>query len=152
MEWVALVFSGFVATILAIAFFWIARAFHLTSFSPTILLGCLLIPDPRRPVTETAGFVILLLTGSTLGAVLFRTIVDTIGLPDWAGGVVAGGVMGILASLVIPVIGMNTAYVRAGSIPPPGRFGTGWGRATPVVILVGSVVYGAVFAAIHAGF
>lgn len=152
MEWVALGFSGFVATILALVFFWLARSFHWTTFSPTILLGCLVLPDARRPLTETAGFLLLLLGGSTVGAVLFRTILEGASLRGWLGGVAVGGVMGILISVVSPLVGMNTACVRAGSIPPPGPFGIAWGRATPAVILMGSVVYGVSFAAIHAGF
>lgn len=152
MEWVALVFSGFVATTIAAAFFRLARSFHLTTFSPTILLGCVLLPDPRRPHTEALGFVLLLLAGSTVGAVLFRTVLDAIGRGDWVGGVATGAVMGLLISIAAPWIGMISACVKAGSIPPPGRLATGWGRATPGIILVGSMLYGGIFAATHAGF
>lgn len=152
MESVALVFSGLVATLLAIFFFQITRSFHWTTFSPTILLGCIVLRDPRHPLGETIGYLLLLAVGSSVGAVAIRALHGLLGVPGWLGGVAAGGVMGILIAIGAPVLGMNTACVKEGSIPLPGRLGTGWGRATPVVILVGCVVYGAAFAAIHAGF
>jgi hypothetical protein len=152
MEWVALVFSGFVATIMAAAFFRLARSFHITTFSPTILLGCVVLPDPRRPHTDALGFVFLLLAGSSLGALIFRILLDSIGRADWVGGVVVGGVMGLLISLAAPLFGTISACVKAGLIPAPGRLGTGWGKATPGIILAGSMLYGGIFAAIHAGF
>lgn len=152
MELVALGFSGLVASLLAILFFRIARSFHWTTFSPTILLGCLVFRDVRHPLAETIGYLSLLAGGSSVGALLIRLLHSLVGVPGWLGGVGAGGVMGLFISVLTPVLGMNTACVKDGSIPPPGSFGMGWGKATPVLIVVGCMLYGGAFAAIHAGF
>ena len=148
----ALVFSGFVASLLTIFFFQITRSFRWTSFSPTILLGCLVVRDPRHPFAETIGYLLLLVGGSSVGALLLRYLQGVLGVSGWPGGVVAGGVMGLFLSAATPVLGMNTACSKGGALPPPGYFGVGWGKATPVVISVGCALYGAALAAIHAGF
>src|SRR5690606_24722768 len=139
-------------TLLAISFFHLARSFHWTAFTPTILLGCAVFRDARHPLAETVGYLLLLAGGSTVGALGFRYLHTLLGIPGSLGGVAAGGLTGRVVAVVLPVLGMNSACVRAGSIPPPGPLGVGWGKATPVVILVGCVVYGAAFAAILAGF
>jgi hypothetical protein len=50
------------------------------------------------------------------------------------------------------MIGTVSACVRTGRIPPPGPFGIGWGKPTPGIIFAGHMLYGAVVAAILAGF
>ncbi len=65
MDWFAIVWSGFVASTLAAAFYWAVRSFGLTQFSPSVQLGCFFTRDPFRPLTETIGFFLLFLLGST---------------------------------------------------------------------------------------
>jgi hypothetical protein len=152
MGWIAPVWSGLVATLAALAFFWVARSLEWTRFSPTIQAGCLIVPDPRRPITETVGFVLLLVIGSTLLPLVFQIPLGVWGGPMWIGGVVVGGFAGLATAGMLPGLGMISACVRSGVVPPPGPFGIGWGRPTPAVILVGAMIYGAVLATVLAGF
>lgn len=152
MNWVALSWSGFIATAMAAAFFWVGRSFNLTRLSPPLDLGCLVIPDPKRPITETVGFFLIFLLGSTLGPLAFAAVLQLWGGPAWIGGLVIGGFAGLLLAAALPVYGTISACVRRGSIPPPGPFGIDWGRATPGIIFAGIMIYGAVFAAVYSSF
>ena len=152
MEWIAIVWSGFVATTLGVAFFWVARSFDWTRFSPPVELGCLIIHDPRRPITETIGFLLIFLIGSTAVPALFAAILTRWTGPAWAGGLILGGFWGFAFAAALPLYGTISACVRSGAVPAPGPFGIRWGRPTPGIIFAGHMLYGATFAAVHAGF
>jgi hypothetical protein len=152
MNWFAIIWSGFVATTLALAVFWVGRSFQWTSFSPTVQMGCIVLPDPRRPLTETIGFVIIYLIGSTLAPALLTALLGLWSGPAWIGGLLVGGVLGIAVAAALPIAGMISACIRLGYIQPPGKFGLEWGKPTPAIIILGHMVYGTVAAAIHAGF
>lgn len=152
MQWIAIVWSGFVATTIAAAFFWVARSLGWTRFSPPVQLGCLLIPDPRRPITETVGFAILFVLGSTAVPALYGAILVAWNGPAWIGGLILGGFAGLAVAAALPLYGTISACVRSGAIPLPGPFGIGWGRPTPGIIFAGHMIYGAIFAAVYAGF
>lgn len=152
MEWIAIVWSGLVATTFATAFFWIGRSFEWTRFSPPIDVGCLIISDPKRPITETLGFFLIFLIGSTAVPALYGAILDYWTGPAWIGGLILGGFWGLGVAAALPLYGTISACVRSGAIPAPGPFGIEWGRATPGIIFAGHMLYGAIFAAVHAGF
>jgi hypothetical protein len=57
-------------------------------------------------------------------------------------GALLGLAQGVLAVLVLPVLGMLNRNVRAGDEPRPGQFGRAYGSLTPVALLVASVVFG----------
>jgi hypothetical protein len=152
MDWVAIPWSGFVATILALAFFWIGRSLQWTGFSPAVHLGCLFVGDPRRPITETIGFVLLLAVGSTIVPALFRAFLSSWSGPAWIGGLILGGVLGVAVAAALPLFGMISACIRTGLVPPPGPFGIGWGRPTPAIIFAGHMLYGAIVATVLDGF
>jgi hypothetical protein len=152
MNWIAIVWSGVVATTLTSAFFWACRSFDWTSFNPSVQLGCLVTRDPRRPITETIGFLIAFAVGSTLGPALFRAVIGFWGGPAWIGGLILGGVLGLGLAAALPLFGTISACIRNGMMPAPGLFGIDWGRPTPGIIFVGHMMYGAVVAAILAAF
>jgi len=152
MNWVAIVWSGFIGTTLALAVFWLGRSFHWTSFSPTVQIGCVLLPDPRRPLTEPVGFLLTYLIGSTLGPALLVALLEVWSGPAWLGGLALGALLGLAAAAALPIAGMISACIRLGYVPAPGPFGLEWGRPTPAIVILGHMVYGAVVAAIYVGF
>ena len=131
-------------------FFWLARAIRLSRYSPGELLGGVFFADPRHPGAETAGFLLMVLLGSTLLPVVYAVVLRALGAVTWWSGLILGGVHGLLAAAALPLIGMISASVRAGRIPGPGPFGSDWGAATPVVLVIGHILYGALFGAILA--
>lgn len=152
LDWSALVWAGFVATTLSASLFWICRMLDLTTFSPTAQLGCLFFDDPRTPLSDSLGFVLLYLVGSLLLPRIYLEILPGFGKAGWETGALLGGVQGALMVAFLPLLGTISACVRRGKMPPPGRFGLEWGRATPLVILTGHVLYGGLLAALLRAF
>lgn len=152
MTWVAIVASGFVATVFSSAFFWIGYSLRLTEFSPSVLLGCWITGNPRKPITETVGFLVLLVAGTTLVPILYRALLETWSGPAWIGGLTFGGFLGVITAAALPLYGRTSACVKSRMLPAPGPFGIEWGRATPGIIFAGQMIYGSVVAAMLAGF
>lgn len=143
-SWTALVFAGFVATVLSACVFWVFRTFELTRFSPTSQLGCLFFREPNVPLTETTGFLLFLALGISLVPALYAWIMGVLGGAGWGTGLLAGLLHGAAAAAALPLLERVSECVKQGRLPPPGRFGLGWGRATPLVVVAGHMAYGAV--------
>jgi hypothetical protein len=148
MPWFSIAWAGFVSVILAAALFWIFRALRLTEFSPSIQLGCLFLRDPGHPATETTGFLLLILLGSSVVPLVYQRVFDLLGGPGWVIGLGVGAVHGLLAAALLPPFGTISACIRAGAIPAPGPMGTKWGWLTPFAMVLGHGLYGAVCGAI----
>ncbi|MBW3628535.1 MAG: hypothetical protein KY464_04480 [Gemmatimonadetes bacterium] len=144
----AIVWAGFVSVILAAAVFWAFRALRLTEFSPSIHLGCLFLRNPGHPATETTGFLLLVVLGSSIIPIVYERIFGLLGGPSWAVGLGLGAIHGLVASALLPAFGTISACIRAGAIPAPGAMGTKWGWLTPFAMVVGHGLYGAVCGAI----
>jgi hypothetical protein len=143
-SWIAIVWAGFVATVLSACVFWLFRSLNLTEFSPTTQLGCLFFREPDVPLTETAGFLLFFALGVTVVPLLYAGVFATSGGPGWGPGVLAGTVHGMAAAAALPLLERVSACVREGRVPPPGRFGMSWGRLTPLAVVAGHAAYGAV--------
>jgi len=140
--------AGFAASALTAALFAIARGYRLTVFSPATQLGCLMLDDPRLPMAETLGLAAHLVLGSTLLPAVYALLFPLLGGPGWGTGLLLGLLHGGAVVAALPrVSGLNRA-VGAGRLPPPGRWGIGWGRHTAVVIVAAGMLYGAVTGAI----
>lgn len=148
----AVVWAGFVATILSACVFWLFRSFEWTRFSPTTQLGCLFFREPNVPVTETVGFLLFLLLGVTLLPALFTGLMSVMGGAGWVPGTVAGLLLGGAAAAALPLLERVSGCIKQGRLPPPGRFGLQWGRATPWAVVAGYVAYGAVLGGVLAAF
>jgi hypothetical protein len=152
ITWSAILWAGFVATTFAAACFWVFRTFAWTQFSPSSQLGCLFFGNPRLPLTESVGLVLLFVLGSTVAAWLYAALLREMGGPTLGRGALLGFVHGALVVAALPLLGTISACVRAGLLPPPGLLGLGWGRGTPAGVVAGHVVYGAAVGAILAAF
>jgi hypothetical protein len=143
-----MVWAGFIAGVLAAGVFWLFRTLALTRFSATGQLGCLFFDDPRLPMTETLGFGLFVALHATLVAALYAAVLRALGGPGWGTGVAVGGVQGLVVAGALPWLANASRCVRMGRMPPPGRLGLDWGKATPVAIIAGFAVYGGVFGAV----
>lgn len=152
IPWSAILWAGFVATTLAVACFWVFRTFAWTELNPATQLGCLFFGNPRLPLAESVGMVLLFALGSTVVAWLYAALLRQVGGVSLGGGALLGLVHGALAVAALPVLGTISACVRSGFLPPPGRLGTAWGRGTPAGVVAGHVVYGAAVGATLAAF
>ena len=140
-SWSTLVWAGFAASVLAACVFWLFRSFEWTRFSPTTLLGCIFNDNPSIPLTETVGLLLFMALGSTLVPAAYSGVMDTFGGAGWGSGIAVGALHGALVVAVLPWVGKASRCVRAGRLPAPGMMGLAWGRATPVGVVAGHVVY-----------
>jgi hypothetical protein len=147
-----LFWAGFVASVLSAAVFWIFRSFGLTRFSPGTHLGCLFLRDPNVPLTETVGFLLFLAMGVSLVPAVYAGAMSVLGGVGWESGALVGGIHGVATVGVLPLLQRVSPCIREGRLPPPGRFGLGWGRVTPVAVIVGHVAYGAVVGGVLGAF
>ena len=152
MDSFSIAWAGFVAVVLAAAVFWVFRSLGYTLFSPSVLLGCFFLRNPLHPATDTLGFGLLILLGSTVVPVAYLAAFRLFQSPSALAGLAVGSVHGIVAAAALPLVGTITACVRAGSWPTPGPFGIRWGRLTPAALVAGHAAYGLLFGAIVANF
>jgi hypothetical protein len=140
----AVVWAGFVASILSACVFWLFRTFEVTRFSPGTQLGCLFFREPNVPLTETVGFLLFLTLGASVVPALYAVLLEFFGGPGWGGGLLVGAVHGAAVVGALPLLQRASRCIREGRMPAPGRFGLQWGRATPLAILAGHAAYGSV--------
>lgn len=152
MDWTAVVWAGFIATTLAVTFLWMLRSVRLMRFSSTVLVGCLLMRDPENPRTDTTGFLVVFLLGSSLVPAIYALLLRAVGEPSLLSGAAVGLAHGLVMVGALSGLGTISACVRAGRIPAPGPAGREWGWPTPASIAAGHVVYGAAVGAILAAF
>ncbi len=152
MEWIAVGWAGFVATLLQLAYFGLVYSLGLSRFSPTVQAGCLFLRNPRSPSTDTLGYLLLAVLGSTVVPWIYALVLDSMGGPSARAGLALGAVHGVIVAAALPGLGMISACVRSGALPAPGLFGVRWGRFTPANVLLGHLLYGGVAGAILAGF
>jgi hypothetical protein len=148
MPFFSIAWAGFVAVILAAAVFWLFRATRLTEFSPSIQLGCLFMRNPAHPATETTGFLLLVVLGSSLVPFVYQRIFALFGGPSWLVGLGVGALHGLVAAALLPAFGTISACIRAGAIKAPGHMGIKWGWLTPFAMVLGHGLYGAICGAI----
>jgi hypothetical protein len=146
------VWAGFVATVLSAGVFWLFRTFELTRFSPSSQLGCLFFDEPNVPLTETLGFLLFLALGVSLLPALYVAAFAVLGGAGWGTGALAGIVHGALVLAGLPLLERVSRCIREGRMPPPGRFGSRWGRATPLAVVVGHAAYGGVVGGVLGAF
>lgn len=148
----AIVWAGFVASVLSACVFWLFRTFEWTRFSPTTQLGCIFYREPNVPLTETVGFLLFLGLGISILPALYSAVLSGTGGAGLGSGTVVGVVHGAAVAAALPLLGRVSRCVREGRLPPPGRFGLAWGKATPWAVVAGHAVYGAVVGGVLQGF
>ena len=151
-SWSAIVWAGFVASILSACVFWLFRSFQLTQFSPTTQLGCLFFREPNVPLTETVGFLLFLALGVSLVPAAYALVLAVLGGPGWVTGTLAGVVHGSAAVAALPLLARASQCIREERIPAPGRFGLSWGQATPVAMVAGHAAYGGIVGGVVGAF
>lgn len=116
-------------------------ALHWTRFDVVRFEGSLLARE-RSNMVYLYGAVVNLIAGGLL-AVGYRYVFQQIDAASYVGwGALLGLVQGVVALLLLPVLGLANHNVRHGDDEPPGFAGLGAGALTPVAVLVASVVFG----------
>ncbi len=141
------IIAGFVASIVFSIFIGMARAMGMTSMSIEKTLGAMFGEGTGATL---AGWAMHFVSG-IIFAVIYVSIFNSVGTTNgWLGGAVIGLVHGLLVgSIVMPIMGIAHPAIRTGNIMAPGFFAKNAGTMTPVGLIVGHVIFGAVLGGIY---
>ncbi|HEV8425199.1 MAG TPA: hypothetical protein VGS14_08430 [Actinomycetes bacterium] len=96
----------------------------------------------RSSMVYIYGVLLQIVVGALL-ALAYRQVFQQLDSASYVGwGALLGLGQGVLAVLLLPVLGALNRNVRAGDEPSPGLFGRAYGTFTPLALLVASVVFG----------
>jgi hypothetical protein len=137
----AALWGGIIGAIVAATVYAGFLGLRLTRLDLLRFEGGLLLRE-RSSMVYIYGAVVQVVAGALL-ALAYRLVFERLGSATMVGwGALLGLAQGVLAVLVLPLLGMVNRNVRAGDEPRPGRFGRAYGGLTPVALLVASVVFG----------
>ena len=156
MDVLGLLVGAWLGTLVMTGVMEAAQAAHLTRMSIPFLLGA--IVSERRFVVRVAGFAFHLVNG-VIFALAYALFFEAVGRSDWWLGALIGAIHGTLVLvLLLPVlqdVHPRMARIDQGPDPtpllqPPGFLALNYGIQTPLVTLVGHVVYGAIVGLFYA--
>jgi membrane-associated HD superfamily phosphohydrolase len=137
----AALWGGIIGAIAAAVVYAGFQGLRLTSFDLLRFEGGMLIRE-RTNMVYVYGAVVQVVAGALL-ALGYRLVFQQLDSATFVGwGALLGLAQGVLALLVLPLLGAVNRNVRAGDEPPPGLAGRGHGGLTPLALLVASVVFG----------
>jgi hypothetical protein len=101
-----------------------------------------LLARERSSMVYLYGVAVNIVAGALL-ALGYRYVFEQISSASYVGwGALLGLVQGVVALLLLPVLGLVNHNVRNGDEERPGFAGLGGGMLTPVAVLAASVVFG----------
>jgi hypothetical protein len=137
----AALWGGIIGAIVAATVLAGFLALRWTRFDLLRFEGGLLLHE-RTNMVYVYGGVCQVVVGALL-ALAYRQVFQQIDSASYVGwGALLGLAQGVLALLALPLLGLVNRNVRAGEEPRPGLAGVGYGRLTPLAVLVASVVFG----------
>jgi uncharacterized membrane protein YagU involved in acid resistance len=146
----SIVLWGFVATVALTTLLAVSHGLGLTRMSIPFLLGTILTPNRDRALVVGAAFH---LVNGWLFAFLYAAMLEAMNMTSgWLGGAI-GLIHGLFVLAVgMPILpGIHPRMVSEyyGPTPnrrlqPPGFMALNYGHQTPIVTVVGHVVYGAI--------
>ena len=141
MDVAAALWGGIIGAIVAATVYAGFLGLRLTRLDLLRFEGGLVVRD-RTNMVYIYGVIVQVVAGALL-ALVYRQVFEQLGSATMVGwGALLGLAQGVLAVLVLPLLGMANRNVRAGDEPRPGRLGRAYGGLTPLALLVASVVFG----------
>jgi hypothetical protein len=92
---------------------------------------------------KTLGFLTHLLLGATVFPGVYAAVFQLMGRAELPGGLFLGAVHGLIAGVLLPVVGRGNPCVRSRTLLRPGLFGYRYGAFTPFGLYLFHVAYGA---------
>ncbi|HEX5387289.1 MAG TPA: hypothetical protein VFW66_11345 [Gemmatimonadales bacterium] len=155
MNWASWVLWSFVATLALTTVMGGSQELRLTRMNLPYMLGAMFTPSRDR--AKLIGFGIHLLNG-WIFSLVYVAAFRAWGVATWW----AGGLIGIVQALFVLTVGMRILpglHPRMASeekgptvtrqLEPPGFLALNYGYQTPVSVLVGHLIYGAILGAFY---
>lgn len=142
ISWAGAIIGGLVGTIAMLGTTAVASALRMTRIDLNDLLGSMLF-EPGSDRAKNFGLMMHFVDGALLG-VGFAFTMSLFGWSaNWATGLGWGIFVWAMASVLLTSIGALHPAIRRGAEPDPGPAATHFGSMTPVISLVGHVLFGA---------
>lgn len=124
------------------------RAMGMTQMNFVDLIGSMFV-RPHSSRSQMLGTAIHLVDGALL-AVIWAYGVQLANLPaNWATGLLWGGILWMLALLLMSSVGAVHPAIRRGEQDDPGTAATNFGSMTPMGALMAHLVYGLVLGVLY---
>ncbi|HET9982635.1 MAG TPA: hypothetical protein VFQ38_03575 [Longimicrobiales bacterium] len=143
MPWTILLWSGLAATLLMSWLFAAAYWAGITALQPGRLFGCSLLPHAPAPIATAAGRLLHFGFGVAVFPLGYALAFAWIGAAEAANGLLLGAAHGALVAAAVGLVPPERRCVA------PGPFGIRLGPATPLVIVLAHMAYGALLGYVY---
>jgi hypothetical protein len=147
--------AGLAGTVAMTMMMVMGRAVGMTSMDITLLTGGMMTGDEKR--AKLLGMMIhVVMMGTVVFGLLYGAIFHWVGSASALTGVLVGLVHGlVVGAMAMPMMKaihprMKTTGQGGFQLAAPGFMGLGYGKGTPMGLLVGHVLYGLVAALVYA--
>ncbi len=149
------IFGGAAGALAMLVVIYGGRAMGMTKMDLLRTLGTMVQPKGNTNVVYGTGLMMHLMMGAAFGLVhagLLHAFDPTSGGAAFGLGILLGAVHGMMVTGGMPMmLKMVHPLVKDGTIDDPGVAMTGFGRMTPMGMVMAHVVYGIVIGAIYYG-
>ncbi len=141
---------GFAATVVLTTLTLAGQSLGLTRIDIPFIVGTMFTPDRDR--AKVIGYVVHLFNG-WIFAMVYALFFENVHVATWWFGALMGSIQGIVVVVaVLPLLpGLHPRMVSDSRGPeptrllePPGFLTTNYGRATPIITILGHMIYGAI--------
>jgi hypothetical protein len=148
--------AGIVGSLAMLMVIYGGRAMGMTSMDLLKTLGTMVSPKADGQKVYGIGLMVHLMMGAALG-LAHAGVLHAIGPSSDGGalgwGIVIGLVHGAIVTVVMPMmLTMGHPLVKSGEMPTPGQLMTGFGKMTPMGMLMAHAVFGLVTGYLYALF
>ncbi len=146
--------AGFVGTVAMVAMTAMGKAMGMTKMDMPLMLGGMLTGDEGR--ARSVGQVIHFFNGTVIFGLIYAVVLSAIPGAAWWTAAWLGLIHGLVAVVVLPMMGAMHPRVAVEGAPDalpmvtPGFGGRNFGAGTPMGLVVGHVAYGVVFGVVYA--
>lgn len=145
--------AGLVGTCAMTAAMMMGRAMGMTSMDIALITGGMMTGDERR--ARMVGMVVhFVVMGTVVFGLIYAAVFHWTGSAGWLAGLVTGLVHGLVVGvLAMPMMGAVHPRMRGSGdgfrLGAPGFMGIGYGKGTPMGLLMGHLIYGVVVALVY---
>lgn len=149
------ILAGVVGALAMLAVIYGGKAMGMTSMDLLRTLGTMVSPKATGSTVYATGLMMHVMMGLAFGLVhagLLHALDPSTNGEAVVLGLVLGAVHGMLVTVAMPMmLTMAHPLVRAGDAPAPGIVMTGFGKMTPMGIVMAHVAFGVVAGAVYVG-
>jgi hypothetical protein len=147
------ILAGIVGALVMLVVIYGGRASGMTSMDLLRTLGSMVVPKADGPAIYAVGLMMHLMMGAAFGlahAGLLHALDPSSSGAATGLGIVLGLVHGMIVTVMMPMmLTIGHPLVRAGEAPAPGIVMTGFGKMTPMGIVMAHAAFGLVTGAIY---